>query len=115
MPNSYGFNERMEMSEDGDLHGILLANVPDAVQVVRSSGEDDRAGTDYWVERSNGEKLSVDVKVRSEDWAAKAPPKRADDLALETWSVVERNIVGWTRNASKRTDYILWFWQDTGR
>lgn len=42
-----------------------------------------------------------------------------DDLALETWSVVpdERNEgkVGWTRDSTKRTDYTLWFWQDTGR
>jgi hypothetical protein len=37
-----------------------------------------------------------------------------DDLALETWSVIGQR-VGWTRDTGKTTDYVLWFWQDTGR
>ena len=57
--------------------------------------------------------LSVDTKVRKSDWAATHPDE--DDLALESWSVVESRVIGWTRNEKKRTDYVLWFWKDTGR
>ena len=29
--------------------------------------------------------------------------------------IKEKRVVGWTRDAKKRTDYVLWFWQDTKR
>jgi hypothetical protein len=29
--------------------------------------------------------------------------------------VIERRKIGWTRDPSKRTDFVLWHWQDTGR
>ena len=77
-------------------------------------GEVDRAGTDYWVDRVDPlRSLSIDVKVRSEDYAVKNPPR--DDLALETWSIVETKKIGWTRDPKKHTDFVFWFWKDTGR
>ena len=63
----------------------------------------------------SGNHLSVDVKIRAQDWSVKDEPDRADDLALEIWSVCEKKIQGWTRDESKRTDYVLWYWSDTGR
>ena len=119
MAISYGFQERLVMSEgvagNTVVEDVIMANIPGACHVYRAHLSNDRQGTDYWVELANGNHLSVDVKSRSEDWATKPPPLRADDLALETWSVVEKRVVGWTRDAKKRTDYVLWFWQDTGR
>lgn len=95
------------------VQAILLENVPSALQVQRAHTTNDRRGTDWWVECNQGQHLSVDCKIRAEDFAAKNPD--SDDLALETWSVVEQQIVGWTRDHNKRTDYVLWHWQDTGR
>lgn len=119
MPREYGFEERLQMSQgictSKDIAVILLANVPGAISVQKAGRTDDRNGTDYWVHHARGEPYSIDVKVRDEDWAYKPRPNTADDLALETWSVVEKEIVGWTRNSSKMTDYVLWFWQDSGR
>jgi hypothetical protein len=93
---------------------ILLSAIPNALSVTPAHKVNDRSGVDWWVE-CDGHHLGVDVKVREEDWSAKPEPQRADDLALETWSVVERSVVGWTRDAAKRTDYVLWLWKDTGR
>jgi ribose-phosphate pyrophosphokinase len=62
----------------------------------------------------NGKKSSK-IKVRDEDWAFKPGRNAADDLALETWSVIEKQVIGWTRNQSKMTDYVLWFWRDRRR
>ena len=113
----YDFSEQLAMSQQATVNDriarILLAEIPGAQKAVQASNRDDRKGTDWWVECGSGYRISVDAKVRKEDWAAK--PCSCDDLALETWSDVERKVVGWTRDTSKRTDYILWFWLDTNR
>lgn len=114
-PKSYTFGDRLKMSqgqaEGANVEGVILGNIPGAVAVHSAHECNDRAGTDWWVETRGGGFLSIDAKVRSEDWA----PKGFDDLALETWSVVEAEKVGWTRDHTKRTDYVLWLWVDTGR
>lgn len=112
---SYDFGERMVMSdgvnEQADIRSILLENIPGAKAVTRANRQDDKTGVDWWVKMASGASLAVDAKVREEDWASRGK----DDLALETWSVVESEVVGWTRNPAKRTDYVLWLWKDTGR
>lgn len=77
---------------------------------------DDKNGTDFWMHRDfDLPALSIDVKVREPDYSVHLNPlKRADDVALETWSVCYSRI-GWTRDPSKRTDFILWYWPDTTR
>ena len=118
-PREYGFDDRLALSQGvskgASVETIILANLPGACSVTSSHKTNDRNGTDWWVEIQGGHHLSVDAKVREEDWAAKPAPQKADDLALETWSVIERNKVGWTRDRTKRTDYVLWLWLDTGR
>ena len=115
MPLEYGFDEQLVFSqgvaENASVEAILLANLPGACQVIPAHQSNDMNGTDWWVETRSGSFLSVDAKIRRTDWSAKG----ADDLALESWSVVEKNVVGWTRNTKKRTDYVLWLWKDTGR
>lgn len=112
---SYEFGERMVMSdgvnEQADIRSILLESIPGAQTVTRANRQDDKTGVDWWVKMASGASLAVDAKVREEDWASRGK----DDLALETWSVVECEVVGWTRNPAKRTDYVLWLWKDTGR
>jgi hypothetical protein len=114
-PLEYGFDEQLVMSqgysETAQINEILLSNIPSALAVVSAHSDNDRHGTDFWVECKNGKFLSVDCKVREQDWA----PKGYDDVALETWSVVEKRIPGWTRDKEKQTDYVLWLWKDTGR
>ena len=114
-PHEYGFEERMTMSSglsaNTDVSRVLLEQIPGAVNATQAASVNDRQGVDWWVELSTARHLGIDAKVREEDWA----PKGKDDLALETWSVVEKNVIGWTRDANKRCDYILWLWKDTGR
>lgn len=99
------------ISEKEDIPAYLLRKIPLAVKVERANRSDDRKGIDYWVTLQSGRIVGVDVKVRAEDWA----PKGHDDVALETWSVYEKQVIGWTRDPSKQTDYILFLWKDTGR
>lgn len=112
------FEETLQFSQGirkgADVRDILLCQIPGAVSVRQANMADDRSGTDWWVSLSNGQDISVDLKARREDWAAHAVNPK-DDLALETYSVIESDIPGWTRDPFKRTDYILWHWEDTGR
>lgn len=84
---------------------------PNVTNVSRSFTGDDRTGVDYWVIVSQDKSISVDVKVRELD---PIDCGYGDDVALEIWSVVGRS-VGWTLDAGKKTDYVLWYWTTTGR
>jgi len=118
-PIHYDFKERMAFSDGhvavATVEEVCLTNIPGAETIERSTAKSDRNGVDWWVYRRGANALAIDAKVRDEDWSVKPLPYRADDLALETWSVVEAQVVGWTRNENKSTDYILWLWKDTGR
>ena len=110
----YDFDTQLQWSNGHAPHGvetILRNRIPDCVAVVRADADHDRNGTDHWAVRPDPlPPLSIDLKARAEDWA----PRGDDDLALETWSVIGQKL-GWTRDTSKRTDYILWYWADTKR
>lgn len=96
------------ISENEDIATYLLTHIPLAAKVERANRADDRKGIDYWVTLQSGRVIGVDVKVRDKDYGK-------DDLALETWSVMEKKVIGWTRDANKQTDFILWIWKDTKR
>jgi len=117
MPLEYSFDERLAMSSGvaavADVKMILLAQIPGAVSVTPAATANDKQGVDWWVEMSSARHLAIDAKVREKDWASTHPSE--DDLALETFSVVEKGVVGWTRDAAKRCDYVLWLWKDSGR
>lgn len=115
--SEYGFHERMLFS-DGHAPDVekmldsLKGLVPGCVGITKATKSEDRSGVDYWCEMSNGDRLGVDVKVRARD------PIQAfgkDDLAIETYSVIESDIPGWSRDERKRTHYILWYFKDSGR
>ena len=116
-PIKYGFNERLAFSQsessNGEVGSILVAHVPTAVRAWVATKEQDKTGIDWFVELSSGRVVGVDCKIREEDYSLRDPAK--DDVALETWSKVEQRKVGWTLDESKRCDYILWLWKDTGR
>jgi len=110
---NYDFTKQLVWSHgflNEGIEKILRSRIPLCESVEQASDKDDRSGVDYWAQRKDLPALGIDVKIRDKDFAR----YEQDDLALETWSSID-NKVGWTRDATKRTDYILWFWQDTGR
>lgn len=90
---------------------ILLDTIPGSTKVMQANQQNDRNGIDWWVEMP-GYLLGIDCKIREED---PLPKFGKDDLALETWSVIEAKKVGWTLDDTKQTDYVFWIWKDTGR
>lgn len=95
-----------------DIAEILRNNLPSILAVEKAEVTDDRSGTDYWAYRMGLPPLSIDCKIRDIDPTLFQQP--ADDLALETWSVVDKK-VGWALDPMKRSDYILWFFRPTKR
>jgi len=107
----YDFDERLAWSRGatstGDVASILLDRIPAATGIRKAKLAEDRQGTDYWVDRDHGlPPLSVDVKTRQ------SSRHKKNDVALESWSVFRQKI-GWTRDETKRTDYVLFYWADT--
>jgi len=118
--NEYDFQERLAWSEGHKpsieaIIKIIKNRIPGCTGIQRATPQADKDGTDYFANRHQNTPLSIDLKLREEDYKSKGH----DDLALETWSVIPENgrqgKIGWTRDPQKRTDYILWYWQDTGR
>lgn len=120
--STYQFAERFQYSEGIELERpvteYLLSIVPGATEVVRSSTLDDKSGTDYWITRTDLPALSVDVKHRSVD---PIELYKSDDACIEIASVYKgapgypryKSLIqkwGWTLDASKRTDYIVYTW-----
>ncbi len=119
----FSFDERLAFSHghaanETGVFEFLRYRIPNYKGIVTAAPADDRSGCDYYIERHGppGGRLAsigIDLKRRSMDYSQQSPP--SDDLALESFSVIEQGIVGWTRNGSKATDYVLWYWEDTGR
>lgn len=89
---------------------IVRDEFPACWLVTRTGLPDDKCGADFFLYFPDNRRLRVDAKIRESD----CQNFHRDDLALETWSVMGEK-VGWTRDFTKQTDYILWYWRDTGR
>ena len=99
-----------------NLDAILRERIPGYTGLHLSQTSDDKKGTDYWATRLDVPALSIELKARSSD-ALEVWGK--DDLTLETWSVLPTadhpGKVGWTRDATKETDYVVFYWVPTRR
>ncbi len=124
--NSSSFMDKLEWSQGqfDAIRRIIVNRIPGCTDVVKASLELDLKGTDWLAQRANLLPLGIDVKVRETDYLVL---RGEDDLALETWSKIDISDpdpgspfvagkqIGWTRDPSKNSDYILWYWADTGR
>lgn len=122
--NRFDFKTQLVMSagvaSSDDVRQMLLDNIPGATGVRKATTNEDRSGTDWWIDHERGSAISVDTKIRPHD-----PVERygKDDLALEVWSIVPGShrrdralkAIGWTLDETKRTDYVLWLWKNTKR
>lgn len=123
--NTFGFSERLDWSEGHapsleHVSRILIDRFPGCTHITKASVDIDRNGTDWLAHRRSVAALGIDLKLRKKDYGN-------DDLALETWSVIDiaepypwsprvvGKHVGWTRDPQKNTDYVLWYWRDTRR
>lgn len=111
---NYGFYDRLNFSKGKLLasHPETIASmIPGCINVTQTNLKQDRTGIDYIAELRSGRKIGIDLKTR--DVGASKFWKNMDpDLALERWSVYygdgnPGNVVGWTLDARKQTELVL--------
>lgn len=115
---TFDFNTQLILSTgtaaNRSIGEILLSTINGSLRAIQALEVHDRQGVDWWLDMKSGDRLAIDCKIRDDD-PIKKFGKNCDDVALETWSVVEKKIIGWSLDESKRTDYVFWLWKDTGR
>src|SRR5689334_16121579 len=126
MSKTFSFSEQTAFAEGHapsiDAVGKIIADrIPGFVSIERADFASDKDGTDFFISRAGNEALRLDLKLRKTDYMSAG----FDDLALETWSKIPNGSIsseigkpgriGWTRNERKNSDFILWYWKDTGR
>lgn len=112
----FDFHQQMAVSEQPKVRGLieraLRRRFPDLLAIHKAHVENDKRGIDYFLEFPNGRMETLDVKVRTKDFA-----RRGDDcnVALETVANTTTNKPGWTLDGDKLTDWVLFLWLDTER
>jgi hypothetical protein len=119
MSDTFDFSERREFSDIGvtDVTRLLISRFHGVTTTTLTTLAEDKRGIDLRVPTESGRDILVDVKTREIDPVQMGWP---DDVALETWSVVpdERRpdgAPGWSRDFTKQTDYVFFYWQPTRR
>lgn len=86
---------------------VYRAAFPDleTMACVRNDGWAQRAGIDRVLTLASGKTLTVDEKVRSEEW---------DDILLEYWSDEARKVRGWVAK-DLGCDFIAYAFEQSGR
>jgi hypothetical protein len=112
----FDFHQQMAVSEQPKVRALieraLRRRFPDLLAIHKAHVENDKRGIDYFLEFPNGRMETLDVKVRTKDFAT-----RGDDcnVALETVANTTTKKPGWTLDADKLTDWVLFLWLDTER
>lgn len=114
----FDFHKQLIMSNgtatNKSIGEILLEAIPGSMRAIQALSVHDRKGTDWLLDMRSGEWCRIDCKIREED-PKKKYGEHCDDVALETWSVIEKKVIGWSLDDKKQTDYVFWLWKDTGR
>jgi hypothetical protein len=106
--SDYGFHEKLRESEEKLLERLggetrlreILGRLLHPIAGVRKGTlQDDLNGVDRWVDRSGAKSLGVDIKCRERDY---------DDLLIEFESSSLTHAPGWTIDAAKITDFVLY-------
>lgn len=103
----YDFGDSLAFSKTANriFVPLLCRYVPKIKNIAFTSVSRDDEGIDCSITKDTGDIIRVDLKLRRQDFGK-------NDVALETWSVCHTK-VGWTRDFTKKTDYILWYWKDS--
>lgn len=89
---------------------------PDLLGIERAHQLNDLIGVDYWLEFQGGVKRTLDVKVRKDDYSLPSHGTRQDSrtACLELVSNTTTNKAGWSLDPAKITDYVLFYYKESG-
>ena len=98
---SYSLGEQQRVDSE-----LLKTCIPNCVSVKKTDTATDKTGIDYVARLDGGAEIYIDAKTRMPGCSRYR--KGEPELAIETWSVVEKKIPGWTFNEKSDVDYILY-------
>ena len=117
MPVVHDFDAKLAESDNDRVRTLVHKGLHDRfgsdyLQIHKAALANDRHGADYVAEFRHGQTRLIEAKVRAEDWL---PRGQDADLALETWADIDKQVVGWTRDTAKLSDYLVFVWLESGR
>jgi hypothetical protein len=107
----YGFEAKLATSrERSDFDKWAITSLlPDCETVIEGTEAEDKAGIDYYAILTSGRRVPIDAKSRKA--GSRRYWKTEPELPMERYSVCPTantsGKVGWTLDASKLTEYIL--------
>ncbi len=93
--------------------GAVNKRFPEADAITTADIDDDKKGTDYWIDFANGKRESLDVKFRAVDWLYKDKQHRTAFIELVANTATGK--LGWSIDLMKQTDWVMFYYADTGR
>jgi hypothetical protein len=112
----YDFDEMLALSNSPKVRRMietaLKSRFDNLLAIHKAHVVNDKRGIDYFLEFPHGKIETLDVKVRTKDFARQAD---GCNLAIENQSNVRKSSPGWTVDCDKLTDWVLWIWVDTER
>ncbi len=90
---------------------IISDHFPEADAITPADIDDDKKGTDYWIDFSNGKRESLDYKIRYKDYYDTDPLHRTAFIELVANTTSGK--LGWSIDPMKQTDHVLFYYADT--
>lgn len=85
---------------------------PEMLNITKAHKLNDMLGADYFLEFPNCKMETLDIKVRKIDYSLRGDNRTA---CLEIIANTTSNKKGWTIDGAKHTDWVMFYYIDTGR
>lgn len=109
------FHADLARSQSPAIHAAIWQAIsermPEALAIIPAHTANDKRGIDYWIELPHCRMEGLDVKIRAQDYLHKDPRTAFIELVANTTT----GKPGWTIDPSKQTDWVLFYYADTGR
>ncbi|MES1999322.1 MAG: hypothetical protein V4446_08405 [Pseudomonadota bacterium] len=109
------FHADLAMSDRPEVVAAITAAChgywPELLSVHRAHTTNDKMGADYWLEFPGCKMETLDAKVRRKDYVLRGDDRTA---CLELVANTRSQKPGWTVDPSKLTDWIIFYYIETG-
>lgn len=109
------FHADLAMSEQPDVvaavKAAIKARFPEVLNIAQAHKQNDILGADYWLEFQGCKMETLDTKIRKLDYSLRGDKRIA---CLELVANTTTGQTGWTLDPAKRTDWVMFFYCETG-
>ena len=114
--NPRNFHADLAMSSAPDVETAINAACrkcfPELLNITKAHKLNDMLGADYFLEFPQCKMETIDVKVRKQDYSLRGDNRTA---CLEIVANTTSNKKGWTIDGAKHTDWVMFYYIDSGK